>query len=73
MCLPWTKKTKKKRLIEDECAICLGEILKKYKKCPNCGVYMHETCLIRWKYQCYNKEVDYTCPTCRYVYKRWSI
>ena len=73
MCIPWAKKKKKKRLIEDECAICLGAILKKYSKCPNCSVCVHRACLLRWKYQCYNKKLDYTCPICRYVYKEFVV
>ena len=69
MCFPWFKKKPKKRLIEDECAICLGVILRRHEQCPNCNIYMHETCLIRWKYQCKNQSVPYTCPICRWEYK----
>ena len=68
MCYPWTrKKAKGKPLlkINDECAICLGVILKDAQNCFSCGKYMHKKCLARWESSCEKKQIDFTCPLCR--------
>lgn len=71
MCLPWWTKDKPYKKMGDECAICLGVIRGKGSECPECHMQMHKKCLIRWKYSCKKREVDYTCPLCRYVIKEY--
>ena len=70
MCFPW-KKEKSYKKMGDECAICLGGIKWKETECPECHMQMHKKCLIRWKYSCKKREVDYTCPLCRHVIKEY--
>lgn len=71
MCFPWWTKNKLYKNMGDECAICLGVIRGKGSECTECQMRMHKKCLIRWKYSCKKREVDYTCPLCRYVIKEY--
>lgn len=71
MCLKqfFKKKNMRKKLIRDECVICLGIIMRNHQQCPHCERYMHETCLLRWESHCISKKLPITCPICRWEYK----
>ena len=70
MCFPWErKKIKHYKPLGEECAICLGAMVNEASRCPGCEMGMHRMCLTRWKYACKKREVDFTCPLCRYVFK----
>lgn len=72
MCYPWKRKELKHyKPIGDECAICLGVMMNEASECPGCHCGMHRMCLTRWKYTCKKREVDFTCPLCRYVIKKY--
>ncbi len=68
MCYPWKRKKLNhyQPIKEEECAICLGKIRRDASSCPACKKGMHRMCFMRWKYSCMKREVDFTCPMCRY-------
>ena len=71
MCFPWRKKLKHYKPMGDECSICLGVMRNEASECPSCHMGMHRMCLTRWKYSCKKRQVDFTCPLCRYVIEEY--
>ncbi len=51
--------------IEKECSICTLPIKGEALICPICNNDFHKDCMNKWKTQCLNKNVPFTCPLCR--------
>ena len=52
--------------LNDECAVCLSEILViEAIVCANCKKIMHKECLRRWEKACLKEENTFSCPLCR--------
>ncbi len=74
MCYPWKRKkglTHYVPMKKEECAICLGVIKREASACPSCKKPMHRMCFMRWKYSCIKRNVDFTCPMCRYIFTKY--
>ena len=45
---------------ENNCIICLENVIINYNKCKKCNMYIHKECLLKW----YNQKNKKICPIC---------